>query len=325
MIVPEFWAEGRARHRGEGRQVTVRRFGWSDASPADAQAHADARAAEALARVLAGEKTLPRREPKVPYNGAAGVPIREQVVARHGPDVITRNAYGARCLNTPDVLFADVDFTTEPSLRLRLIVMALAVAAGVAAGFVVSRGIGIAVAVVALLFSGAVAGALFRASLAAGGGAEKTARRRIERFAAAHPDWRLRVYRTPAGFRVAATHRPFDPREPEVARLFAALRTDPVYAAMCRNQHCFRARLTAKPWRIGIPDHLKPRPGTWPVSPERRPQRDAWLADYDDKAAAWAACRFVDELGAGEAHPRARQVIALHDALSGALDGRPLA
>jgi hypothetical protein len=325
MIVPDFWAEGRARHRGDGRQVTMRRFGWSDTSLADAQAHADARAAEALARVLAGDRALPRREPKVPYNGAAGVPIREQVVARHGPDVITRNGYGALCLNTPDVLFADVDFATEPSLRLRLILMALAIAAGVAAGIVVSRGVGIAVAVIALIFSGAFAHLLFRASLAAGGGAEKTARRRIERFAAAHPDWRLRIYRTPAGFRVAATHRPFDPHEPEVATLFGALLTDPVYVAMCRNQHCFRARLTAKPWRIGIADHMKPRPGTWPVSAERRPQRDAWLADYDERAAAWAACRFVDELGGGEPHPRASRVIDLHDALSGALADRPLA
>src|SRR5688572_28381771 len=115
MIVPQFWAEARAQHRKKDRQVTIRRFGWSDASQAEAQANADARAAEALARVLAGEDLL-RREPKIPYNGAAGVPIREEIVARHGEDVITRNSYGARCLNTPDVLFADVDFPTEPSL-----------------------------------------------------------------------------------------------------------------------------------------------------------------------------------------------------------------
>ena len=60
MIVPQFWAEGRVRHRDPNRQVTVRRFGWSDESQAAAQSHADARAQEALAKVLSG-KALARR------------------------------------------------------------------------------------------------------------------------------------------------------------------------------------------------------------------------------------------------------------------------
>ena len=111
MIVPEFWAEGRVQHREPGKQVTVRRFGWSDQSISEAQNMADARARESLQRILTGAPAQ-RREPKVPYNGAEGVPIREEIVSRHGDEVITRNSYGARCLNTPKVLFVDVDFTT---------------------------------------------------------------------------------------------------------------------------------------------------------------------------------------------------------------------
>lgn len=64
MNIPRFWAEARAQHRERGKQVTVRRFGWSATSEVEAQANADARAAEALRRILAGE-TLLRREPKV--------------------------------------------------------------------------------------------------------------------------------------------------------------------------------------------------------------------------------------------------------------------
>ncbi|UUZ56064.1 hypothetical protein LP419_12210 [Massilia sp. H-1] len=109
MIVPNFWAEARTQYRSKGKQITIRRFGWSDASQEDAQNNAQARADEALKRAVSGEP-LPRRERKVPYNGADGLPIREEVVARHGETVITRNSYGARCLNTPDVLFADIDF-----------------------------------------------------------------------------------------------------------------------------------------------------------------------------------------------------------------------
>ena len=109
MIVPAYWAEGRLQLRVEGRQMTVRRFGWSDESQAAAQAHADERTREAFGRIAAGE-ALERRERKVGYNGARGLPIREEIVERHGDAVVTRNSYGARCLNTPDVLFVDVDF-----------------------------------------------------------------------------------------------------------------------------------------------------------------------------------------------------------------------
>src|SRR5687768_12393719 len=102
MIVPQFWAEARIQQSPPLRSITVRRSGWSDVSQEEAQAHAGARAREAFDRIAAGE-TLRRREPRVPYNGADGVPIREEILERHGDAIITRNVYGARCLNTPNV------------------------------------------------------------------------------------------------------------------------------------------------------------------------------------------------------------------------------
>lgn len=102
MIVPAFWAEARAQRREQNRQVTVRRFGWSDESLTAAQAHAETRAAEALLRIWSGDKKLLRREPKIAYNGAHGVPIREEIIARQGDAIVTRNGYGAHCLNTPN-------------------------------------------------------------------------------------------------------------------------------------------------------------------------------------------------------------------------------
>ncbi len=325
MIVPQFWAESRLQHRDKGRQVTLRRFGWSDASQDDAQAMADARVAEAMARVLAGER-LPQSEPKIPYNGAAGMPIREEIVGRHGATVITRNSYGARCLNTADVLFADVDFPQASSLRLDFAVFGLLMLAAVAVAWLThSRGLGIAFGVVSLFFITTISGAIFRAVQRASGGADRQARRRIARHLARHPDWNLRLYRTPAGLRVVATHRPFAADDPAVAEFFATLAADPVYVAMCRNQQCFRARVSAKPWRIGIESHLRPRPGVWPVAPERRPERDAWIALYDAAASAYAACAFVEELGSGVSDPAVLAVVDLHDDLSAATSGRPIA
>ena len=134
MIIPKYWAEARLQHRERKRQITVRRFGWSDVGEAEARAHADLRVREALERVLAGEK-LPRRERRVAYNGAKGMPIREEIVDRAGDTVITRNGYGALCLNTPNVLFADIDFAVESRPRHVLASMVLVFALSVGVNF----------------------------------------------------------------------------------------------------------------------------------------------------------------------------------------------
>lgn len=313
MIVPQYWAQARKQHRERGRQITVRRFGWSDESEAHAQAMAEERAAEALRRVVAGER-LPRNEPKVPYNGAHGVPIREQIVERHGDVVITRNAYGARCLNTPDVLFADIDLIGKAPFRLRatLSVVLAAVAWIVAwwTGSILSGALGTIVA----LLVGSFAGTMWqRARTSKAGGEASVARARVERFAAEHPEWGIRLYRTPNGWRTLVTHRLFAPGEPEVTGFFNAIGADPLYVRMCRNQQCFRARLSAKPWRIGIGTHLKPRPGVWPVRSEALGRRNAWIEHYEREASRYAACTFVASLGNQNVDAKAQMVSALHD------------
>jgi hypothetical protein len=313
MIIPDHWAEARKQHRAAGRQITVRRFGWSTLSADDALAMAERRAEEALARLVAGE-VLPRREIKIPYNGADGMPIREEVLGRHGDEVITRNAYGARCLNSPSALFADVDFESSSMLKLILGTLALLLSVSVLAGFLQgSWRLGLGLLIASVLMSAPIARALQRLGVAARGGAEALARRRLAGFLATHADWNVRVYRTPGGLRLLATHRPFGPREPEVSEFFRSLAVDPIYARMCLNQKCFRARLTAKPWRIGIASHIKPRPGVWPVAPERLALRTAWISEYERRALQFASCRFLESLGSGLVHYRIQPVIELHD------------
>lgn len=336
MIVPKFWAESRAQHRAGRKQVTVRRYGWSDTSQLDAQVNADARANDALARILAGEK-LRRVDHKVPYNGAEGLPIREEVLSTHGEAVITRNSYGAHCLNTPNVLFADVDLDESTSWAWMV-------------------AFGVSVVLTAILYpllrdsgawplgNGALLAVLFIATCIAclslaerlanlvasirqrkSGGPEGAALKRVREFSARHPDWTLRVYRTPAGFRVLAAHSTFAANQPEVAECFASLGVDSVYRRMCLNQQCFRARLTAKPWRAGIGAHMRPRPGVWPIKPEQISVRAAWVAEYERAASGFAACRYIETLGSGVVHPDVRPVIDLHDSLSRANNELPLA
>ena len=328
MIVPDFWAEGRIQERKNGRQLTVRRFGWSDQSQNEAQANADVRVREAFDRIAAGEK-LPRSEARTSYNGADGVPIREQVISRHGDVVITRNIYGARCLNTPDVLFVDLDFDTEADrvwgLFKRLLVM-FALLALLLGAWQQSLGVLAAAAGIGLVASWPLAHLLTGLSIRRRGGPENIARGRVAGFVEKHPDWHLRVYRTPAGLRVLVMQATFDARGDEVAACFDALSADPLYVRMCHHQNCFRARLSAKPWRIGISDHIKPRPGVWPVVAAKMPARLRWIDAYERVAEGYAACTFVEALGAREqVHPKAREVQQLHDALCRADSGLPTA
>ncbi len=328
MIVPTYWAEARVhvpRRRDRGA-VTVRRYGWSDVSPADAQAMADARAQDALAAITAG-KALPRFEPKRGYNGADGVPIREEIVSRHGPDIVTRNSYGARCLNTPDVLFADIDFDRPHGSAwvVAHVLGAMAAAVALTRYFEFSIGWTLLYAFVAAVVAPFLALAHAFVLMLARGGPQADALRRARAFVRRFPAWRLRLYRTPAGLRVLALHAPFASTDPNVEAFFAALRVDPVYARMCRHQRCFRARLSAKPWRAGFMRHLKPRTAVWPLPPDRLPVRQAWIRDYEHAAASYAACAFLEEIGSAPVHPRAAAVRDLHDRECRALSGLPLA
>jgi len=325
MIIPSYWAEARLQERLRGRQLTLRRFGWSELSAEAAQAHAEQRVKEAMAAARAGAKPA-RRDLKVAYGGVHGLPIREEVLERHGDLAVTRNAYGARCLNVPDVLFADVDFPDEAGSRLVVACGAVLVLLALLATWPRhSAWLSVGALFVALLMSSPMALAVHRFWQRRGPSPERTALRRFEAFVAAHPDWRLRVYRTPGGLRALALHRRFDPLEPAVDEFFRALRGDTVYGAMCKTQRCFRARVSPKPWRIGIEAHLRPRPGTWPLTAEGLVLRRAWVAAYEDRSVGFASCRLLVELGQAPVDARAAEVQALHDRWCRVDSGLPIA
>ncbi|MDT3431601.1 hypothetical protein ROV94_12055 [Stenotrophomonas maltophilia] len=326
MIVPAYWAEARLLARFRGRPVVVRRFGWSDEGPAEAQAHADRRANEALNAILAGQ-ALPRREIRSNY-GVEGVPIREQIVQRDGDVIITRNSYGALCLNSPDVLFADIDHAQPPAgCVIPAIVAAVVLLAGAVIGTLLWHWLlGLVLGVAAVLLVNAAVLMRRKQRLAAAGGVEGLALKRVEAFSAQHPDWHLRAYRTPAGLRVLAMHATFSPEDTLPQDFFKALGTDPLYARMCRLQHCFRARLTPKPWRVGLRYRIRPPVAAWSAEQANNPDRLAWIADYEKKSAGFAACTYLRSFGdTARVHAKAEHVRDLHDRLSRAQDRLPLA
>lgn len=149
---------------------------------------------------------------------------------------------------------------------------------------------------------------------------------RLRAFLQDQPAWAVRVYRTPAGLRLLVTQGPVEPGSTQAQAFFNAVGADPLYVRMCENQHCYRARLTGKPWRMGIEKRLRPRPGVWPVSADRMPVRQAWVRNYDTRAQDFAACAWIESVGCGVVHPTVQPVVDLHDNLSQALQpGKPLA
>ena len=330
MIVPRYWAEAVRKHRARGRQFTIRRFGWSDTDQADAQAHAESRAQEALARIQAGE-ALPRRERRVGYGGADGVPIREEIVERDDEIVITRNGYGALCLNTPDVLFADLDGPSPsgtPSMvgwwvLWLLLASVSAVLLWRAHGIRLFPLIGLGIAVWSLLI-------LLRqpkkpVQVDAREAWWNDALGRVRTHVAGHPDWSVRIYRTPVGMRLLATHRTFSPLDPEVQECFRALAVDPVFARMCVHQQCFRARISPKPWRIGMDRLRAPARAAWRPEHAALPKRLAWIAAYDKAAKGFASCHYIETLGTGVEVEAAARVRLLHDVFCRADSALPLA
>jgi hypothetical protein len=326
MNIPYYWAEVRLQSKTAGTQITVRRWGWSDASQAEARVHAEQRAQEAMARIASGEP-LRRRETQDSYGTKEGLPIREEVVSRHEHATITRNSYGALCLNTPDVLFADVDAPWQGERHVPILGCLAVVLGGIAAGLALkSVAIGLLIAIGGpMLWSSAVSG-INRFRRPAG---EREAKRSnletVRAFSAAHPDWHLRVYETPAGYRLLAMHDVFDPQGESTRRAFQGIQADPRFARLCSLQSCFRARVSPKYWRMGYrPKDALPK-SKWPFPARHLPLRAQWIAGYEALAQGFASCRFVERLGSAEVHPHAEAVRELHDSLCRAASDLPLA
>jgi len=319
MLIPRYWSRAESQATTPaGKPVRFHVWRGSRSSAADAQTLAD----EAVARIA--ERI--RRGDGFPERYAYGDrPLREEVVRElpgsagaDAPDAaITRNSYGALVLNAAHAFFIDVDVprAEEPSAPVP--------AANPAA------------ALWGVLDSLPLPGALrsitdsFRPPSGSGAGAPASpadpaaaALDKLRRWVAGHPGWRVRVYRTFAGLRYLVTHAPFSPQDPEVQAAMAALGADPQYIRLCQVQKSFRARLTPKPWRIGVPN---PPTGFPFESAAAEQAMRQWESRYALASEGRATCHFVEELGGGAEHPDIAPLRALHDEQTRATSGLALA
>jgi hypothetical protein len=291
MKVARYWARAEAVGRDRrGHSFDLLKYGWSDRSMAEAEQRAR-RGVEDLAARLGSGEGFPDH-----YGYGEGSPLREEVVRTHGTSgaddeaVITRNSYGALVLNAARVLFVDIDLPggkgSSPT-------------GGGLVGFF---------------------GKLFGSKAAAASPAagpepaltpeEEVALERVRAWTQRNRDWNFRVYRTAAGLRLLATHAPFDPKDRETQTAMEALGADPLYVRLCRAQECFRARLTPKPWRVG----MRPPAMRFPYADRSQQEAmTAWLSQYDRSRSQAATCRLLRTLGSGETTNAVAGIVRLHD------------
>src|SRR5262245_49336415 len=223
-------------------------------------------------------------------------PLREEVVRPldgngSGGAVVTRNAYGCLVLNTAGALFVDVDLSGTPRGAER-------------GGGWLARWLG----------RGRPASPHDEP--------QASALATLEGWVRRNPGYGFRVYRTRAGLRYLETSRLFDPSTSEVAGLLETLGCDPLYVRLCRSQQSFRARLTPKPWRCGVPS----APSRFPhETPDHEAAFQQWLRRYDGACERYSVCEPLPTVGSDVVHADVAAVLRFHDEATRSASALPLA
>lgn len=290
MHIPHFWGKEHAPYVDKkGHRFNIECWGWSDTSVDEAIQKAREQVNAAVERLR--RKWNPSGED---YYVVGGRPLREEIIRDFTGEgaasaaVITRNMNGCLVLNTDRAAFVDVDTPVSQSRS-------------------------------------AVGGLLRRLLGAKPAPTEdqlqETALARLNEWISAHPGQGARIYRTRAGLRYLITHEPLDPEGDSIYTMMDALGADPLYMRLCRTHRCYRARLSAKPWRIGLD-----RPGMrYPYRDEAMEYFNRWLSEYEQAGSSYAVCQFVSCVGNESIHPDVAPWVDVHDEMSGAHTGLQLA
>lgn len=298
MRVARYWARAHAESRGYARGA----WAGSDTSLQDAQAKAKARAEALLAEVLAADD--PALHEYEYQRHDLPEPIVQEFRDADGRRIaaITINRYGASVLNTARLAFVDVDLDRPGR--------------GGRPGGGPGRRAG---------------GLLGRPQVGRPQVSRPQARAEpidrvlapLRAWAEGHPDRGARVYRTAAGLRYVLTRPAMVPDSLQTAEFMDAMGADPLYARLCQAQRCFRARLSPKPWRMGL--FRAPRLSYEKLA-DAGQEVQAWLRRYEQASADFDVCALIDRIGNDRpADEDAARLIALHDELSGVGTDRPLA
>jgi len=205
MKIFRYWKKESETVQFKGNSIPINARGGSNESFSEASA----RAFENIARL---KRQLLQDEPENLETYESDI-LEEPLEFIDDDNIVTRNRYGARILNSRSTLFIDVDKPPlkKPNIFVRLFSKPMPEPEQLSAFF------------------------------------ESLARRPECRGLA------LRVYSTCKGYRIIVHGRNFSSKEKAAQNLLNAAGSDMLYATLCFKQGCFRARLTPKPYRIKSP------------------------------------------------------------------------
>ncbi len=296
MKIARYWVRDSAtssdRH-GNTEQAVA--WGWSESNEHEARQRARA-AAKRIADWLTNGKGDSGPGGEYAYLTR---PAREEILQELGDNgqgpaaVITRNRYGAMVLNTRDLMFIDADIPKPPPQPIGSALLS-------ALGRVFGRG----------------------AATPPPPDPALEVLERIRVWSADNPGVALTVYRTAAGFRCMVTNQAIGARSELSESILEGLDSDPLYRRLCKSQECFRARLTPKPWRVGLPQPTHEFPFE---DAAREAEHRGWVRDYDTASKGFATCARVETLGPAETEEVLAPLIELHDRVTMCDSGLPLA
>ena len=306
MNIPKYWEKKEVTFDIDGREAICNIWGHSDGDPEAARQMIE----EKIPQV---EEAIRRRWDDEDGKYAGGYKgdyytvdfIREHRLEEISQDseeiaVITRNSYGSKIINCPEVMFVDIDTEEE----------------GWGDWGHNSGCLG--------LFLGSSpkepAEPAPRPPLTPG---KIDALARVKSYVDSNSGTGFRIYETTLGLRLIATHQLYDPAADATMELLKALDCDELYMRLCSVQKCFRARLTPKPWRIGEERAPVHRHLTAPGVPN--PGYDSWLENYEAVSKGYQACHFMEKIGLEAPDPAIKEVVRVHDEACGADGDRPLA
>ena len=305
MKLARFWTRqpGEATDRS-GQRVRVTSRGWSNESPDAAAVVAREIARKVAERVAAGE-------PKARQYGYGDRPLPEPVIQELRDEsgsasaVITRNVYGALVMNARDLMFVDIDRegSAAPAAGPDIVQdVAKELISGLSSLFGKTKPAGPPMPVQQPLTADPVVTEIHRV-------AERN-------------NLALRIYKTAAGYRALIFNMRFDPASSQSEALLREFGSDALYMRLCKMQESFRARLTPKPWRMG----MSQPPVSFPFEGSNDEARFyEWVAKYTASSAGYATCRFIGGFGAGSIEAGFPALIAYHDQETKATSGLRLA
>ncbi|MFG0293118.1 MAG: hypothetical protein ACF8MJ_08185 [Phycisphaerales bacterium JB050] len=294
MNIFRYWAWVNSEEAGpDGRPYSFTLKRGSDLSQEDARQKAERASKELMARIRDGG------EPPAWYEYSTRQlpePILDEIHDDAGQRIaaVTINRFGCEVLNTQNLAFLDIDLVPLSTPK---------------------RG-----GLLARMFGG---GTDPEAEKLAQATAVEGAISQLRSWVARNAGTAVRVYRTSAGLRYLFVSPTMNPGDALHQPVYEELGCDPLYRRLCVAQDCFRARLSPKPWRIGV----EPSP-VWRVDRlDEQPQvYEQWHSAYLDKARHYAACELLETVGAAQTNdPSCERLILLHDERSGVGSGLPLA